>query len=84
MPNNIYRNKIQELEKGVKKWKYKREKVKSDLRILIKKREVMQNTLRAYQGDVLNTQQVASTHDNMCMNKIGNLEEEIRALKMKN
>jgi predicted nucleic acid-binding Zn-ribbon protein len=87
LPDNTYRNKIQVLEEEVKKWKSNCERAKSDLLILVKEREDMENTLiglRSYREDILKEQEVVVTprQDSSYQNKIEDLEDEVQMLKI--
>ena len=84
MPNNTYRDKIQVLEDEVKKWKSNCERAKSDLLMLVKQREELENTLiglRSYREDILKAQEV-SRHGISYRNKIEDLEDEVQMLKI--
>jgi archaellum component FlaC len=86
LPDNIYRSRIQVLEEEVKKWKSNCERAKSDLLMLVKEREEMENTLiglRSYREDILNTQDVeAPRHNGSYQNKMEDLEDEVQMLKI--
>ena len=84
MPDNTYRDKIQVLEDEVKKWKSNCERAKSDLLMLVKQREELENTLiglRSYREDILKAQEV-SRHGISYRNKIEDLEDEVQMLKI--
>jgi uncharacterized protein (DUF342 family) len=84
LPDNTYVNKIQILEEEAKKWKSNCEKAKSDLLMLVKEREEMENTLiglRSYREDILKAQEVPR-HGISYRNKIEDLEDEINMLKI--
>jgi uncharacterized protein (DUF342 family) len=84
LPDNTYVNKIQILEEEAKKWKSNCEKAKSDLLMLVKEREEMENTLiglRSYREDILKAQEVPK-HGISYRNKIEDLEDEINMLKI--
>jgi chromosome segregation ATPase len=84
LPDNIYLNKIQILEAEVRKWKSNCEKAKSDLLMLVKEREEMENTLiglRSYREDILKAQEV-SRHGISYRNRIEDLEDEVNMLKI--
>jgi archaellum component FlaC len=84
LPDNTYVNKIQILEEEAKKWKSNCEKAKSDLLMLVKEREEMENTLiglRSYREDILKAQEVPG-HGISYRNKIEDLEDEINMLKI--
>jgi archaellum component FlaC len=87
LSDNAYRNKIQVLEEEVNKWKSNCERAKSDLLMLVKEREDMENTLiglRSYREDILKAQEVVVTprQDSSYQNKIEDLEDEIQMLKI--
>ena len=84
LPDNTYRDKIQVLEDEVKKWKSNCERAKSDLLMLVKQREELENTLiglRSYREDILKAQEV-SRHGISYRNKIEDLEDEVQMLKI--
>jgi uncharacterized protein (DUF342 family) len=84
LPDNTYVNKILILEEEAKKWKSNCEKAKSDLLMLVKEREEMENTLiglRSYREDILKAQEVPR-HGISYRNKIEDLEDEINMLKI--
>lgn len=84
MPDNTYVNKIQILEEEVKKWKSNCEKAKSDLLMLVKEQEEMENTLiglRSYREDILKAQEVPR-HGISYQNKIEDLKDEVNMLKI--
>jgi chromosome segregation ATPase len=84
LPDNTYRDKIQVLEDEVKKWKSNCERAKSDLLMLVKHREELENTLiglRSYREDILKAQEV-SRHGISYRNKIEDLEDEVQMLKI--
>jgi uncharacterized protein (DUF342 family) len=84
LPDNTYVNKIQILEEEAKKWKSNCEKAKSDLLMLVKEREEMENTLiglRSYREDILKAQEVPR-HGISYRNKIEDLEDEVNMLKI--
>ena len=72
------------LEEEVKKWKSNCERAKSDLLVLVKAREELENTLiglRSYREDILKAQEV-SRHGISYQNKIEDLEDEVQMLKI--
>ena len=84
LPDGTYRDKIQVLEEELKKWKSNCERAKSDLLMLVKQREELENTLiglRSYREDILKTQEV-SRHGISYRNKIEDLEDEVQMLKI--
>jgi chromosome segregation ATPase len=85
LPDNTCRCKIQLLEEEVRKWKSNCERAKSDLLMLVKEREDMENTLiglRSYQEDISNAQEVVPKHDSPYQNKIEELEAEVEMWKI--
>ena len=72
------------LEEEVKKWRSNCERAKSDLLMLVKEREELENTLiglRSYREDILRAQEV-SRHGISYRNKIEDLEDEVQMLKI--